>query len=42
MLSRVAYSDEAAVRWAVQLLPDSMALNRFEEVAQEYVGSRES
>ena len=35
MLSRVAYSGVASVRWAVQLVPDSMAPNRLEEIEHE-------
>ena len=35
ILSRVEYRDEAAVRWAVQLAPDLILLNRFEDTEQE-------
>lgn len=35
ILSRVEYKEVAAVRWAVQLLPDLTLLNRFEDTEQE-------
>jgi hypothetical protein len=34
MSSRVEYNDVAAVRWAVQLLPDLILLNKFEDTEQ--------
>lgn len=35
MLSKVEYKDVAAVRWAVQLVPDLMLLNKLEDTEQE-------
>jgi hypothetical protein len=35
MLSKVENNDVAAVRWAVQLFPDLMLLDKCEETGQE-------